>query len=77
MKKGDIVICTKFKVDPNTTHHHSEFTIGNKYTILTCLNFFVYVLNNNNVSVRYYHEEINKYFISVDDWREKQLNKLL
>ena len=74
MKQGDMVVCIDIKGVGKSTP--VALTLYNIYTIVESddpIHNAVNIVNDDNEIGQYWTDR----FITIDEWREKQLNKIL
>ena len=73
MKEEELFICHAIQSP------YSGFDIGKKYKSIPFSKeeSYMYLINNSHKVMRFKMTEVNDYFLTIKQWRELQLNKLL
>jgi hypothetical protein len=78
MNKDDILVCHTI---PNK---YVGFKVGGRYKVITHLKSkydpekdFIYVINDRDLSMRFDILDIPEYFLSISEWRDQQITKLI
>ena len=73
MKEEELFICHAIQSP------YSGFDIGKKYKAIPFSKeeSYMYLINNTHKVMRFKVTEVNDYFLTIKQWREIQLNKLL
>lgn len=63
---------------------YSGFQIGGRYKVVTLPEKerkrtydFIYIINERDLAMKFYIMHVPEYFVSIQQWREQQLNNLL
>lgn len=75
MKIDSVVVCINSSEGDsyNFIESHESLTIGKQYRVKYNGGYYIAIINDNGINSAYNP----KRFITIDKWREKQLNKLI